>query len=170
MPALCRGSTQDRRKERRGGGRLIIIMGGRSSNVGSNGQSYNSHQYLQWPARQPLLSPIYDSFAAIMSKFLRSRSSAVSEKNIDKFLSGELEWKFYPLHKMIDLHDESFELVTKLKLSHSRRNTSLVYISTAATKREREAWSGEKGTRRSDCVIRLHFFTSRTQQTLNVSQ
>ena len=77
MPALCRGSTQDRRKERRGGGRLIIIMGGRSSNVGSNGQSYNSHQYLQWPARQPLLSPIYDSFAAIMSKFLRSRSSAV---------------------------------------------------------------------------------------------
>ena len=46
---------------------------------------------------------------------------------------------------MIDLHDESFELVTKLKLSHSRRNTSLVYISTATTKREREAWSGEKG-------------------------
>ena len=32
-----------------------------------------------------VLDPIFDSFAAIMSKFLRSRSSAVSEKNIDKF-------------------------------------------------------------------------------------
>ena len=51
---------------------------------------------------------------------------------------------------MIDLHDESFELVTKLKLSHSRRNTSLVYISTVATKRERGlVW------RKRDQTIRL---------------
>ena len=35
--------------------------------------------------------PDFDSFAVIMSKFLRSRSLAVSEKNIDKFWSEEAE-------------------------------------------------------------------------------
>ena len=75
-----------------GGGGLITLMGPekRGNNAVSNGQSHNSDTLI--PVASDQLhshwhycdGPDFDSFAVIMSEFLRSRSLAVSEKNIDK--------------------------------------------------------------------------------------
>ena len=74
-----------------GGGGLIILMGPQMREVitpevmvraitlipVASDQLHSHWRYCD--------GPDFDSFAVIMSKFLRSRALAVSEKNIDKF-------------------------------------------------------------------------------------